>query len=75
MPNKKRGRKPMYATQEAKRQAQRGYSAKYKKAHLSNTVVSFDKERDSDIIEWLENHKPKQRYIRGLIIRDMGKED
>ena len=71
MPNKTKGRKPIHTTPEAKRLAQRGYASKYKKAHLSNTVVSFDKERDADIIQWLEDHKPKQRYIRDLIRRDM----
>lgn len=72
MPKKTaRGRKAKYATPEAKRLAQRGYAAKYKKAHLSNTVISFDKEREADIIQWLDSHKPKQRYIRDLIRRDM----
>lgn len=48
-------------------------TAKWRKQHTKSVNFALNIEKDADIIEWLEQHKPKQRYIRDLIRRDMDK--
>lgn len=60
-------------TQEERLKARRLSSAKYKKANIANVVVSFNKRKEADMIEWVNRHAPKNRYIRALIRADMKK--
>lgn len=49
-------------------------TAKWKKAHQTSVNLTLNKDKDADILEWLEAHRPKQRYIRDLIRADMGRD-
>lgn len=68
----KRGR-PRTLTQEQYKANQMANTVKWRREHIKCVNLSLNAEKDRDIIEWLESHKPKQRYIRALIRRDMGK--
>lgn len=69
-PKKRRGRPKTLTSAQAK--ARRiANTAAWKKAKTKSVNLTLNAEKDADIIEWLEAHKPKQRYIRGLIRRDM----
>jgi len=66
----KRGR-PKTLTQEQRKANQLASISKWKQGHVTSVTLMLLKEKDADIILWLESHKPKQRYIRDLIRRDM----
>lgn len=45
----------------------------WKKQHSKAVTLAFNADTEADILEWLENHRPKQAYIRSLIRADMEK--
>lgn len=67
---KKPGRKRRL-TPEQYKSNQNKVSLKWKKEHLKSVNLSLHSEKDADIIEWLEQHRPKQTYIRSLIRAEM----
>lgn len=71
---KKRGR-PKRLTDEQYKANQMANTAKWRKANSKSVNLTLNAKKDADIIEWLEGHKPKQRYIRDLIRRDMDGRD
>lgn len=73
MPNKPKRGRPRKLTPEEYKANRAANTAKWRKAHNKSVNLSLNAEKDADIIEWLESHKPKQRYIRDLIRRDMDK--
>ena len=54
------------ATTEAQRRATKKYLARQK-----NVMVRMDKEKEQDMITWLERKESMQAYIKGLIRADM----
>lgn len=45
----------------------RKYDQNYHKAHLKRVVFNLNVEKDKDILEYLESHKPVQSEIKRLI--------
>lgn len=50
------------------------YDIKYAKTHLKRVVFNLNKEKDRDIISYLEEHKPIQSEIKRLIREQIKKE-
>lgn len=48
------------------------YDQKYKRERTVRIVLELNKNTDADVIEWLEEHKPKQTYIKELIRKAKG---
>lgn len=67
---KKHGR-PKVLTDAQYRKKREEATARWRKEHSASVNLSLNKEKDADIIAWLETHKPKQAYIRRLIRDDM----
>jgi len=73
MPKEKkasRGR-PRKLTPEQAKANRTAVTAKWKKANTTVVTVMLHKKKDGDLIDWLDRHKPKNRYIRDLIRADM----
>lgn len=47
------------------------YDKKYHKDNFTHVTVILHKEHDIDVIQHLENNKPKSDYIKRLIRKDM----
>ena len=46
---------------------------KYEKANIVQKKIAFNKRTDKEILDYLERlNKPFQRYIKDLILKDMG---
>ena len=50
------------------------YDQDYHKTHLKRVVFNLNKEKDRDIISYLEEHKPIQSEIKRLIREQIKKE-
>ena len=50
------------------------YDIKYAKTHLKRVVFNLNKEKDRDVILYLEEHKPIQSEIKRLIREQIKKE-
>ena len=44
---------------------------KWKKENMKLYAFRMTKSSESDLIDWIESHKPIQSYIKGLIRKDM----
>lgn len=44
---------------------------RWKKEHMRLISFRLTKSSESDMIEWLESHKPIQSYLKTLIRKDM----
>lgn len=51
--------------------ARREYVREYKKANYKQWKIDLHRTDDSDIIEFLEQQKNKQAYVKELIRQDM----
>lgn len=49
------------------------YQVDYIKAHFRQVVIKISKEKESDLIAWLEGKESMQQYIKDLIRQDMEK--
>lgn len=71
--NAKRGRKPIYKTEEERRKAQALRSAKQVKEKQYSIRLALHKEWDAAIIEWLKAQPNKNGYIKQLIVDDINR--
>jgi len=44
---------------------------RWKKENMKLIAFRLTKSTDADLIQWLEEHKPIQAYLKGLIRKDM----
>lgn len=49
------------------------YQSDYIRDHLRQIMVKISKEKEADLIEWLESKESMQAYIKDLIRQDMEK--
>lgn len=63
----------MYKDIEKRNEYQKNYMKSYRKANISSFCLAFDKEQDSDILEFLKNSPNKNQYIKALIRQDMNR--
>lgn len=51
------------------------YHAEYVKTHLRQVLIKINKEKEADMIAWLESKDNMQSYIKDLIRKDMTNTD
>ena len=49
------------------------YDMEYKRKNTKQKILILNKNTESDLIEWIEDHKPFNTYIKQLIKEDMKK--
>ena len=55
----------------AQTEARKRASAKYTKEQIKTIGIRFHREKDADILRWLDGVENKTEYCRELIRRDM----
>ena len=47
---------------------------RWNRENIKTFSVRLSKKKDMEIISWMENHKPSNEYLKGLIRADMEKQ-